>query len=367
MKRMLKAIGLVGLIAVVSLSAQYGIERARASFWQWSMTPSANGNSDPSINLVEGMPPSVVNDSARAMMARLAEQAADTSGALQTTGGPTAFVVTTHQGLNTPTPSDGQVLGVTFNANSSGSPTLAVDGGTAEPIVSAPGTAANLTAGVPVIMLYQAASTSWIVRSGGGGGIVLGGVMAYTGTTAPPNYVFANGQCISTTTYALYWAMVGSPAPGSCAAGNFPVLDLRGNVPAGLDTMGSSSAAGRLTNATTGCGTAMTTIGAICANGHEGSNITQAQLPLVSASFGGGTSFGSDFASTNISGQTAPIYDGSASVGYPLFGLNAHSTVTVTGSITFPGGASGGVYMGSGQARPAVQPTVGLNYIIRVL
>src|SRR6516164_1824424 len=170
----------------VPLVIAIGAGPAAGSFWQWSMTPSANGNSDPSINLVEGMPPSVVNDSARAMMARLAEQAADTSGALQTTGGPTAFAVTTNQGINTPTPSNGQVLGVTFNVNSSGSPTLAVDGGTAEPIVSAPGTPANLTAGVPVIMLYQAASTSWIIRSGGGGGIMLGGVMAYTGTTAPP-------------------------------------------------------------------------------------------------------------------------------------------------------------------------------------
>jgi hypothetical protein len=367
MKKIRNAFGLVLLIALISLSAQYGIERARAAFWQWSMTPSANGNSDPSINFIEGMPPSVVNDSARAMMARLAEQAADTSGALVTTGGPTAFLVTTKQGLNTPTPSDGQVLGVTFNVNSAGSPTLAADGGTAEPIVSAPGTPANLTAGVPVIMLYQAASTSWIIRSGGGGGIMLGGVMAYTGTTAPPGYVFATGQCISTTTYALYWAMVGSPVPGSCAAGNFQVLDLRGNVPAGLDTMGGSSAAGRLTNAPTGCGTAMTTVGAICANGHEGSNITQSQLPLVSATFGGGTTLGGDFASSDISGQTAAFNEGTASVGYPLFGLNHHGNVTITGSITFPGGASGGVYMGSGQARPAVQPTIGLNYIIRVL
>jgi hypothetical protein len=111
----------------------------------------------------------------------------------------------------------------------------------------------------------------------------------------------------------------------------------------------------------------MTYVGAVCANGHEGSNITQAQLPLVSATFGSGTSFGSDFASTDLSGLKAPIYDGTASVGYPLFGLNSHYTVSVTGSITFPGGASGGVYMGGGQARPTVQPTIGLNYIIRVL
>jgi len=353
----------------VLLVVAIGAGPATGSFWQWSMTPSANGNSDPSINWTEGMPPSVVNDSARAMMARLAEQAADTSGALVTTGGPTAFAVTTKQGLNTPTPSDGQVLGVTFNVSSVGSPTLAVDGGTAEPIVSVPGAAANLIAGVPVIMLYQTASSSWILRSGGGGGIPLGGIVPFTGMTPPASYVFAAGECLSTTTYAIYWAMVGSPGSGYCAAGQFPIIDLRGYVLAGLDTMpgAGGGAAGRLTNATTGCGTAMTTIGAVCSNGHEGSNITQAQLPLVSATFGSGTSFGSDFASTNTSGITAAFNEGSGSVGYPLFGLNAHATVSVTGTITFPGGASGGVYMGSGQARPAVQPTIGLNYIIRVL
>jgi hypothetical protein len=161
--------------------------------------------------------------------------------------------------------------------------------------------------------------------------------------------------------------MVGSPGPSYCAAGQFPIIDLRGFVLAGLDTMPVGGAAGRLTNATTGCGTAMTIVATVCANGHEGSNITQAQLPLVSATFGSGTSFGSDFASTNTSGITAAFNEGSASVGYPLFGLNAHATVSVTGSVTFPGGASGGVYMGSGQARPTLPPTIGLNYIIRVL
>ena len=90
----------------VLLVVAIGAGPATGSFWQWSKTASSNGNSDPSISWVEGMPPSVVNDSGRAMMARLAEQFADTSGSLVTSGGPTAYTVTTNQGFPNP-PVDG--------------------------------------------------------------------------------------------------------------------------------------------------------------------------------------------------------------------------------------------------------------------
>jgi len=42
-------------------------------FWKWSRTASSNATADNTVNWAEGMAPSAVNDSARAMMARLAE------------------------------------------------------------------------------------------------------------------------------------------------------------------------------------------------------------------------------------------------------------------------------------------------------
>ena len=349
----------------VLLVVAIGAGPATGAFWQWSKTSSNNGNSDPSISWVEGMPPSVVNDSGRAMMARLAEQFADTSGALVTSGGPVAYVATTSQGFPNP-PNDGQVLGLTFNIASSGAPTLAVDRGSAAPIVSSPGSPASVASNIPYILLYNAASTSWIVRGGsGGGGIPLGGVLPYTGVTVPSaSYVFASGQCISTSTYATYWVLIGSPAPGSCTAGNFAVIDLRGRSLAGLDTMPGSAAAGRLTSAATGCGTAMTAVGAVCTNGSESHVLTVAELAThfhgVSATDTGHQHTYNDSSATQGGG------------GYQYFiPIGNSSTVTGVGfaniSITSPNGANTTQSAGSSTAFAKVPPLVGINYIIRVL
>jgi microcystin-dependent protein len=349
----------------VLLVVAIGAGPATGAFWNWSKTASSNGNSDPSINWAEGMPPSVVNDSGRAMMARLAEQFADTSGSLVTSGGPTAYTVTTTQGFPNP-PNDGMTIGVTFNVASSGSPTLAVDGGAAEPIVSAPGSPASVAASIPYVLLYNAASSSWILRSGGGGGgIPLGGVIPYTGTTVPSaSYVFANGQCISTTTYATYWVLVGSPAPGSCTAGNFAVIDLRGRSLAGLDTMGGSSAAGRLTSAATGCGTAMTSVGAACANGNESHTLLVAELPAH---------FHAIPFSDPGHAHTLELNAGYTVTAGPTTLVGSNGTTATTSSngtgITFnsPNGANTTYSTGSNTPHSIVPPLVGINYIIRVL
>src|SRR5579883_736083 len=52
--------------------------------YKWSLTASANATADSSINWAEGMAPSAVNDSARAMMARIAEWRNDISGTITT-------------------------------------------------------------------------------------------------------------------------------------------------------------------------------------------------------------------------------------------------------------------------------------------
>jgi len=260
-------------------------------------------------------------------------------------------------------------IGITFNIASSGSPTLAVDGGSAAPIVTAPGSPASVVNGIPYVLLYNAASSSWIVRSGGasGGGVPLGGVVPYTGTTVPsPSYVFANGQCISTTTYAIYWVLVGSPAPGlgSCPPGFFAVIDLRGRSLAGIDNMGGASAAGRLTSAATGCGTAMTSVGAACANGNESHTLLVAELPAhyhaIPYSDPGHT-------------HTLELNGGYTVTAGPTTLVGSNGTTATTSSsftgITFnsPNGANTTYSTGNNTPHSIVPPLVGINYIIRVL
>jgi hypothetical protein len=109
------------------------------SFFNWSTTASSNQTADSSINLAEGQAPSTLNDASRAIMAAMACWRIDVSGNNQTSGGPTAFTLTTQQNsvLGQPipsTPATGTVLGWNFNQTPSGTETIAIDSGTAYPI-----------------------------------------------------------------------------------------------------------------------------------------------------------------------------------------------------------------------------------------
>lgn len=65
-----------------------------SSIYDWSLTASSNGNSDSSINWQEGQLPSTVNNSARAMMARVAEFLKDITGTVTAGGTANALTVT---------------------------------------------------------------------------------------------------------------------------------------------------------------------------------------------------------------------------------------------------------------------------------
>lgn len=344
-----------------------GVQPLTAAYWQWSKTAATNATADPSINWAEGMSPSSINDSARAMMARSAEERDDTSGLLSTAGGPIAFTVATNQGIKTPVPTDGQLLTVTMNATNGIASTLAADGGTAFPIMSAPGApvpAGTLILGSPYALNFSVANSAWMLHGffGSSLNVPLGAMLPYTLMTVPnSNYVFPAGQCLSTTTYAAYWVALGSPGNGTCSSGQFKIIDASGSVVAGLDTMPGFSAASRLTSATGGCGTAMTTVGARCANGIEGSPVTAATMQAI----GVGVSVS---VSGSVSGGTSLVVVGSGSgngavsgVGFPL------GNATIAGSFSGSGSGSGSSTNTLGQNRPNVPPIVGVTYLLRVL
>ena len=71
------------------------------SIFDWSTTPATNATADAAINFAEGQPPGGVNDSARQLMARVAEFRSDlgsvnAAGAVVQTGGAAdAYTLTT--------------------------------------------------------------------------------------------------------------------------------------------------------------------------------------------------------------------------------------------------------------------------------
>jgi hypothetical protein len=66
-------------------------------FYNWSRTAASNATADSTVNWAEGMAPSAVNDSARAMMASTAAYRDDVAGAITTGGTSTAYTVTSYQ------------------------------------------------------------------------------------------------------------------------------------------------------------------------------------------------------------------------------------------------------------------------------
>lgn len=361
------------IAALILLAA--GAQPAYSAFWQWSKTSATNAGADPTINWAEGMSPSSVNDSARAMMARSAEYRDDISGLLNTTGTATAYVVATNQGLCTTTgataPNDGQQLAVTVNATNGIAPTLTADGCNAAPIQSSPGVAvpsATLISGNPYTLKYSVSNSAWMLSGffGSALSVPLGSMIPYTLATVPSsNFVFPAGQCLSTTTYATYWVALGSPASGTCPGGQFQIVDLSGRLVAGLDTMPGFSAANRLTNSTAGCGTSMTSVGTVCANGSQSQTLTLTQLPV------GITSVQNQgFNVTVASGATnVDIGVGGSTTGGGGIGINVvASTGQIVSTGTVPAGNVTTTSNNTGGAsHPIVPPIIGLTYLLRVL
>lgn len=338
---------------LILLLVAAGAGPAGAAIWQWSTTSSNNATADPSINWSEGQAPSSINDSARAMMAAIAAFRNDISAVNTTAGTSTAYTLTTSEGVNT-TPSNGQMISFIANVANGASPTLTVDGGNTYPLwmFGSSITGGTLVAGSPYRVAFSLANSAWLLEAGyTNAGTPLGGILWSTAPSAPSsNFVAPSGQCISTTTYATYWVQQGSPASGSCAGGQFQIIDMRGKVPAALDTL-NSSAANLLTNSATGCGTAMTSVGAICANGIEGSPITLAQVPtgITVQAPAGKVPYGffDGFAPMPSTGTNYAPYSTSVA------GLGLTTNLTSNNT--------------SGNVRPNVMPTIGLIPYLRIL
>jgi hypothetical protein len=130
----------------------------------WSTTANSNATADDTINWAEGQAPSTVNNSARALMAAVAEYRRDISGMLVTGGTSTAYTLTTNEVL---TLADGVTVVCRMSATSGAAPTLNVDGTGAVAIQSVQGTAvatgALLSGGI-YKFTYYASSAAWIVN-----------------------------------------------------------------------------------------------------------------------------------------------------------------------------------------------------------
>lgn len=352
---------------LVLLLVAIGAGPASSAVWQWSTTAGNNATADPNINWAEGMAPSAVNDSARAMMQQIQFWRKDTSGSnLQTGGTSSAYTITSNEGFSSTTVMAGAVLNFYAHVSNATGATLNVDGLGAFPIrvdTSNPLPAGAFRALGHYTATFSASGGTWIVENYYDNSFTIPlGAYLYTSINSAPNanFVAADGGCISRTTYAVYFSAVGT-AYGACdGVSTFGVPDMRGRVAAMLD-----GGVGRLTSAANGCGVSFTSLGASC--GGESQTLTLAQTPT------GITSGVNVTTSTNNIG-TIPISSGAVSSLQTQGAATSNITPnnsggSWSGSTSLAGAGSGSATSNntSGTAHPNVQPTYGINVYVRVI
>jgi microcystin-dependent protein len=187
-----------------------------------------------------------------------------------------------------------------------------------------------------------------------------GSILAYGGTSEPSGYLFCYGQAVSRATYADLFAAIGTAHGVGDGSTTFNLPDLRGRTIAGQDDMGGSSA-NRLTGLTNGVNG--DTFAA--AGGLESFTLATTNLAAhthSNGSFAVATTItnGSDVVRTDdfmtTGGQGGTNRDAIADESGDTDTLSlADGDVTGTSSST-----------GSTTALGHIQPTLVLNYIIKI-
>lgn len=195
--------------------------------------------------------------------------------------------------------------------------------------------------------------------SGGFSGSVVnvtppGLMFPYAGTSAPAGYLLCDGSAVSRATYSDLFDVIGTTYGSGDGSSTFNLPDLRGRVIAGQDDMGGTSA-NRLTGLSNGVnGDTFAATG-----GLESFTVATANMP--SHTHTGTTSSGGSHNHTesefNEGSQISP--GGNASKGGSEESGNTSSDGSHTH--TFTTAASG-----SGTALGHIQPTIILNYIIKI-
>ncbi len=188
------------------------------------------------------------------------------------------------------------------------------------------------------------------VTSTNGDAVPAGTVMPYAGSSVPTGYLIADGSCVSRTTYATLFTAI-STTYGACdGSTTFALPDMGGRVVAGKE-----ATATRITSAVSGFSGA--TLGA--AGGGQSIALTIGKLPNLPVTV--------TYTAPSYKTYTAlqdPAQGGGTIVNNTWTGDGTTTAVTTGGNVTASISGTSGTT--SGGAQTVVQPTIVLNYIIKI-
>jgi microcystin-dependent protein len=324
------------------------------AFWKWSRTASSNATADNTINWAEGMAPSAVNDSARAMMARLAEWRDDVSGTITTGGTSTAYTLASNQGFDNFADMNGAMMAFVPHTTNGATVTLNVDGLGTKPLRFGPSLELQsgvLIQGTPYVASYNNSDGAFYLQGGFANpyGIPLGGMMPYIGASAPSSaFAIPIGQAISRSTYATLFSLISTTFGSGDGSTTFNVPDLRGRAVFGQDSGGSN----RITVAGGNFD------GSVLGNTGGGQNqtLTMAQLPASPAPVSANVLAGASQAvAANNTSSTATVANAS---GFTVYPVSQTTTVALGPNLS---------NLGSGNSHPIMPPSITLPYILRII
>jgi microcystin-dependent protein len=310
----------------------------------WSETDASNNTPAPD-GAPEGMFPSGVNDTIRAMMGAT-KRWYDWSIPKITGGTSTAYTLT--YSVAPGALLDGMVLVVQFNAANGNAPTLNVNSLGA---ISLHYYSAGAWRAVPAA-LFDTDTISRVAYNASVGAYRLldvrgdtGEIKPFAGVTVPKGYLLCFGQAISRTAYAGLFAILGTTYGAGDGSTTFNLPDLRSVVVGGLGNMGGTERG--LLNSQIA-----STLGATGGAQQESASISGSASVSVSVTVGGSLGGGIVTAGSTFGGGS-------------FVGASFGDQVSVSGSLNGSGGGSGSI-SGSTATVTNVQPTIILNQMIRI-